>query len=250
MSRAALVDPAFGSAIATVRSGSRGSRAGLCGRPQAPLPSPSRPPREAAALPAPSHYHGAALAPQDGGRAAAGWAVRPCLDAMAAAFLGALLLLLAAPRPGQRAWDPGGWRASGAAMNGDLRVGRGEAAEGRGARRAAGGAGGPAWAGLRGGPEGWRRVSPGTRRSWDLVPQPESAGPGESCYSFALGGDSELLLLGFSTLVKSEKEVLVKLLAQSPQLETMSTHCGLQCAIPGSQGVRGTQLMPFVAPGN
>ncbi|XP_049660417.1 tectonic-2 isoform X3 [Accipiter gentilis] len=41
-----------------------------------------------------------------GGRAAAGSAARPSLDAMEAAFLGVLLLLLAAPCPGQRAWDP------------------------------------------------------------------------------------------------------------------------------------------------
>lgn len=104
-------------------------------RPPVALRSRARFPRQAAAppppaLPAPSRCHGAVLAPQDGGLAAAGSAPRPSLDVMETAFFGALLLLLAAPCSGQRAWDPGGWRASGAAMKGGLRGG--EAAEGRG----------------------------------------------------------------------------------------------------------------------
>lgn len=67
--------------------------------------------------------HNTALPPQDGGRAG----TAASLGAMAAAFLRALLLL-AAPSSGQPAWDPGGCRASGAAVNGGL---LGEAAEGR-----------------------------------------------------------------------------------------------------------------------
>lgn len=141
-----------------------------------------------------------------GGRAAAGSAARPYLDAMEAAFLGVLLLLLAAPCPGQRAWDPGGWRASGAAVNGSLRVGEGSA-EGREAKRAAAGVGkggsvcggafpdwrtaGSARVGMRGG-HGGPEESLGTRRSGACG----APAPTRRCWSWSflpllsIGGDS------------------------------------------------------------